>query len=142
VRESDFTCFKAFGTSAFQHLYPPVLMSVTYAMLLLLVVFSATPAYAEEPKVFTDSDLVNYNAEPMVDQDTLSRMEDDLQMYKKNKDAELLLEKEKMKKKQAEEAKRAALEKQKQDAAAAAALKQKNSNKSVSGYRVSPVRRA
>jgi len=141
MRESDFTCFKDFGASVIQYLYSQVRLSVMYVMLMF---FSASPSYAEEPKVFTDSDLVNYKAEQMVDEETQSRMENDLQSYKKKKDAELIRDRERTAKKQAEEAKKAALQKQKDaaTAAAAAALKQKNSNNSVSGYRVSPVRRA
>ena len=55
---------------------------------------------------------MHYKPEPMVDQETLSRMEDDLKLYEKKKAAEFLLEKEKRKRHQAEEAKKAALQKQ------------------------------
>lgn len=144
MREADITCFKNFSTSAFQYLHFPVFFSVMYVMFLMLMLFSASPVYAEEPKVFTDTDLGNYDAVSMVDEETQSRMESDLQSYRKKKDAELIRDRERTAKKQAEEAKKAALQKQKQDAAAsaAAALKPKNSNNSASGYRVSPVRRA
>ena len=126
TREPDFTCFKDFGTSSFPHIYSHiagsypiffpglwrVLFSVLHAMFLLLILFPASPADAGEPKVFTDADLVHYKSEPMVDQETLSRMEDDVKLYEKKKAAEFLLEKEKRKRHQAEEAKKAALQKQ------------------------------
>jgi hypothetical protein len=139
MSEWDFNCFDNDTTSALLHIYFLVFLSVV-----LLMLFSASPGYAEEPKVFTDSDLGSYNTAPMVDEETQSRMENDLQSYKKKKDAELLLDRERTKKKQAEEAKRAALQKQKEDAAAAAAAaaKKNSGNNSASGYRVSPVRRA
>ena len=101
TREPDFTCFKDFGTSSFPHIYSHiagsypiffpglwrVLFSVLHAMFLLLILFPASPADAGEPKVFTDADLVHYKPEPMVDQETLSRMEDDLKLHEKKKAA-------------------------------------------------------
>lgn len=109
MRESGFTCIKDFGTFTLQRL---IVTCTVYAMLLLPILYSASSSYAEEPKVFTDADLVNYNAEPMVDQETLSSMEDDMKLYEKKKDAEFLLEREKRKRQQAEEAKKTALQKQ------------------------------
>jgi hypothetical protein len=115
TRGPDFICFKDFAASVFPRLYFPTHCSIGYATLLLLMLFSASPAFTEETKVFTDADLVNYKAEPMVDQETQSRMEEDLKSYEKKKDAEFHLEREKRKRKQAEEAKRPALQKKKQD---------------------------
>jgi hypothetical protein len=104
TREPDFICFKDFGTSALPHSFFPVLSSIGYATLLLLILFYASPAFTEETKVFTDGDLVNYKAEPMVDQETLSRMEDDLKSYEKKKDSEFRLDRGTRKRQQAAEA--------------------------------------
>lgn len=112
MRESDFTCFKDSSAYALPRFYFTILYPAVYALLLLLILFPASPAYAEETKVFTDADLENYNVVPMVDQETLSRLEKDLNLYEKKRAAELLLEREKMKKQQAEEAKRLVLQKQ------------------------------
>ena len=108
----EFTCFKDFSTSRRLHLYFLVLFSILPAMLLQFILLSASPAYAEEPKVFTDADLVNYKAEPMVDQETQARLADDLKAYEKKRDAASLLDREKRKRQKAEEAKRPALQKQ------------------------------
>ncbi len=60
---------------------------------LLFGLLSCCPVAAEETRVYTDADLDNYSSEPMVDQETVSRLEDGLKSYKKRKSAEISLEK-------------------------------------------------
>ena len=141
TREPGITCFKDFSTSALPRLYFPIFFSPVYAMPLLLILFFTSPAFADEPKVYTDADLVNYKAEPMVDQESLSRMEDDLKSYEKKSDAAFLLDREKGQRQQAVEAKRAALQKQKQDATVSrtSVSSQDSGHKSGVPYVLSPI---
>jgi hypothetical protein len=131
MRGPHFTCFKDFTAYALPCLYP-----AAYALLLQLVLFSVSAVYAEETKVFTDADLENYNVAPMVDQGTLSRMEEDLNLYEKKRAAELLLGREKMKRRQAEEAKRLASKKQNVTVSHVPVSVQNSNNNSGIGYAV------
>jgi len=85
---------------------PEFCFTAVYAMFLPFILFPGSPAYAEETKVYTDADLVNYKAEPIVDQESLSRMEDDLKSYQKKRASAALLEREKRKRQKVEEVKR------------------------------------
>ena len=85
-----------------------------WSLILLCLLFSASPTQAGGQKVFTDEDLLVYRTAPMVDQSTLSGLEEDLRTWEKAKNEELLREREK--KQKAEEMKAAALKKQKQNA--------------------------
>jgi len=104
TRGPGFICFKYFSTSALPRLYFTARFCKEYVVLLLLIFFSAASSHAEETMVFTDADLVNYKAEQMVDQESLSRMENDLKSYQKKKDAASQLERGKKKKQQAGDA--------------------------------------
>jgi hypothetical protein len=86
-------------------------------MILLFILLLAFPAYAEEPRVFTDDDLSHYKVTPMFDQETLAKREEELKKWEKERKAALLREKEEQERQKAEEMKKAIAEKQKQAAA-------------------------
>lgn len=152
ARKPVFTCFKNFNDYELPRLFFAILYPAMYAMC-LVILFSASPAHAEVTKVFTDSDLENYNAEPMVDQETLSSREEDLKSFIEKRSAALLLESERIKKQQAEEAKRLALQKKTMTvsvqssnnkagyaAPRTTASNQRSANNSLAGPQSSPVR--
>ncbi len=123
----DFICRKDFRSFLFSRrfshsagpypVFPPgpwrLCFYAALSVILLYLLFSASPAQAEGQKVFTDEDLLVYRTAPMVDQSTLSGLEEDLRTWEKAKDAQVLRDREK--KQKAEEMKAAALQKQKQN---------------------------
>lgn len=113
-RKSIFTCFSKIAEHARSHphfaIYPAV-----YATLLFFIALFVSSAFAEETKVLTDADLGKYNAKPMVDPETLSRSEEEMNAYLiRRRSADLLAEKEEMKKRQADEARKLATQQKKQ----------------------------
>ena len=101
-RGPDFSCLKDHAAFIFGNvlLVGPVLL-----------LFLVSPVDAQE-KVFTDADLSSYKSEPMVDEQTAASMQEDVNLYVKMKDAELLRDREKREKQRAAEMKRAASQKQ------------------------------
>lgn len=113
TRKPAFTCCNHAVSD--RHL---LLYCLVYVMFLVLIPIFVSPVVAAETKIFTDADLGKYNAGPMVDQETASRSEADLNSYITRRSAESLLEKEAVKKEeirrqQIEEVKRSVVQRKK-----------------------------
>lgn len=63
-----------------------ILIAPARAILLTIIFSPVLAASAEEARVFTDNDLPDYSAEKMVDQETLTRLDQDLDLYRKDRE--------------------------------------------------------
>ncbi|MBI5632892.1 MAG: hypothetical protein HZA15_05375 [Nitrospirae bacterium] len=122
TRKPAFTCFNQVNAFASSLLIFAIINPAVFAIMFLLIPFFTASTHAEETKIFTDADLEKYNARPMVDQETISKSEEELNSYLIKKSADLFLEKEalkkaEMKKQQAEGTKRLIVQQQRKKAA-------------------------
>ncbi|MBI5847921.1 MAG: hypothetical protein HZB31_08235 [Nitrospirae bacterium] len=110
-RRPALTCFNKADNHTVMPWTFAIVCPAVCAFCLFLIPLSITPVYAEGTKIFTDADLEKYQAPPMVDHETQTRSEKDLNSFLKKKSAELLREEKEMKRRQDDEAKRLAAQK-------------------------------
>lgn len=118
TRLSDFIYYNSNIACKVLLTYLAISFPAFVVFVILLIPFSDRITYSEQTHIFTEADLEKYDSKPMVDQETVSRSEADLNSYITRRSAESLLEKEAVKREeirrqQTEEVKRSVVNRKK-----------------------------